>query len=55
MLWEKKYPKDVSWNSEINGKPLYSILDSTVKDYGNRPCIDFLGKEFTYKKISKMV
>ena len=55
MLWEKKYPADVDWFVNITGKPLYSILDETVVNYGNRPCIDFLGKEFSYKKISKMV
>ncbi len=55
MLWEKKYPEDVDWNSEIKGEPLYSILDNTVKNFGNRKCIDFLGKEFSYKKISQMV
>ncbi|MAR79577.1 MAG: dicarboxylate--CoA ligase PimA [Rhodospirillaceae bacterium] len=55
MLWEKKYPADVDWFVNITGKPLYSILDETVVNYGNRPCIDFLGKEFSYKKISQMV
>tara|TARA_Y100000589_G_scaffold332327_1_gene391811 strand:- start:12032 stop:13696 length:1665 start_codon:yes stop_codon:yes gene_type:complete len=55
MLWEKKYPEDVDWNSEIKGEPLFSILDHTVKNFGNRKCIDFLGKEFSYKKISQMV
>ncbi|MBL42626.1 MAG: dicarboxylate--CoA ligase PimA [Rhodospirillaceae bacterium] len=55
MLWEKKYPEDVDWNSEIKGEPLFSILDNTVKNFGNRKCIDFLGKEFSYKKISQMV
>ena len=55
MLWEKKYPGDVDWFADITGKPLYSILDDTVASYGNRPCIDFLGKELSYKKISQMV
>ena len=55
MLWEKKYPADIDWSAEITGKPLYSILDDTVASYGNRPCIDFLGKELSYKKISLMV
>ncbi len=55
MLWTKKYPKDVNWDTDIKGKPLTTILDNTVEQYGNRPCIDFLGKEFTYKKISQMV
>ncbi|PPR77891.1 MAG: Long-chain-fatty-acid--CoA ligase [Alphaproteobacteria bacterium MarineAlpha2_Bin1] len=55
MLWEKKYPGDVDWNSDIKGEPLYSILDNTVKNFANRPCIDFLGKEFSYKKIYQMV
>jgi Acyl-CoA synthetases (AMP-forming)/AMP-acid ligases II len=55
MLWEKKYPEDVDWNSDIKGQPLYSVLDNTVKNFGNRPCIDFLGKEFSYKKISNMI
>ena len=55
MLWEKKYPKNVNWNSEIPSKPLSNILEDAVEKFSDLQCLDFLGKDFSYAKIGKMV
>ena len=55
MLWETKYPKNVNWNSEIPSKPLSNILEDAVEKFSDLQCLDFLGKDFSYAKIGKMV
>ena len=55
MFWEKSYPSDVDWHGKIDIKPLHNILDESIKNFGSKVCLDFLGKEFSYSKIGKMV
>ncbi len=55
MFWENSYPSDVDWHGKIDIKPLHNILDESIKNFGAKVCIDFLGKEFSYSKIGKMV
>ena len=35
--------------------PLYQMLDEAVAGFGDRPCIDFLGKRYTYAEIGDLV
>jgi long-chain acyl-CoA synthetase len=55
MLWRKHYPAAVDWNTPIPVKPLYAILDDTVHRFRDRPCLDFLGRNYTYGQISDLV
>ena len=32
---------------------VYDLLDSTVQNYGARPCTNFLGKTLTYREIGR--
>lgn len=53
--WLKNYPSNIKWDVLIEEKPLYTLLQETVKKIPHRPCVDFLGKKFTYGKIGDLV
>ncbi len=53
--WLKSYPKSIKWDIEIPDNPLWSLMDDAVKNAADRPCIDFLGKKFTYSEIGDLV
>ena len=53
--WFRRYPDDVNWNAEIPVKALYALFDDSVARYPNHPCIDFLGRRFTYAEVGKQI
>jgi long-chain acyl-CoA synthetase len=53
--WTKSYPVDIQWNSEIPAKTMIEIFDESVKKYGDRTCLNFLGQKLTYKEVGAMV
>ncbi len=55
MPWEKSYPESVDWHATIDERPLFAILDDAVARFGDRPCVDFLGKRFSYREIGDLV
>ena len=52
--WLKSYPVDVSWDSDIPEKTMVEIFDESVKKYGDRVCLNFLGKKLTYRQVGEM-
>ena len=52
--WATSYPKDVDWNAPIPVAPLYELLDSAVRSYGDRPAIDFLGRHIDYAELGRL-
>jgi long-chain acyl-CoA synthetase len=53
--WKEAYPIGVDWDEEIPVKPLFTFIDDSVKKFGDNPCIDFLGKKYTYREIGDLV
>ena len=53
--WEVNYPDGLGWDHELAKRPLFAILDDAVSLYGDRPCLDFLGRKSTYKEIGQLV
>lgn len=53
--WEVSYPAGVDWAEPIPARPLYSIFDEAVAQFAGRPCVDFLGRRYTYGEISDLV
>lgn len=35
--------------------PAYAVLDEAVRAFGDRPCVDFLGRRWTYGQIGSLV
>ncbi|WP_029058909.1 long-chain-fatty-acid--CoA ligase [Stappia stellulata] len=44
-----------NWLADFHPKPLHAYLDATVRDFGARPAMDFLGKGWSYSEIGAMV
>ncbi len=49
--WLKSYPKQIPWDMDVPGGAVQSLLDNTAAKYPDRPCINFLGKKYTYAEI----
>ena len=53
--WLKSYPEGVDWDMPIPAKPLFTLLDDAVARFPQRPCIDFLGRIYTYGELDVLV
>lgn len=53
--WLVKYPKEIPWDLEIHLKPVWMLLEDTAHRIPNAPCVDFLGKKYTYGEILSLV
>ena len=52
--WLKHYPSNVDWRQHYRGRPFHALLDETVRQFPERPCIDFLGHKMTYRNIDQL-
>lgn len=55
FLWEGSYPPGVSWDAQIPVRSMPDMLAQSVARFGNRPCVDFLDKKYTYSEIGALV
>ncbi|HET6157998.1 MAG TPA: long-chain fatty acid--CoA ligase [Dongiaceae bacterium] len=53
--WEDAYPADIDWRAEIPIKPLYTVFDDAVARFPDNPCVDFLGKKYSYREMGHLV
>jgi long-chain acyl-CoA synthetase len=53
--WLKSYPKTIAWDINIPDNPLWYLMDEAVLKAADRPCVDFLGKKFTYGEVGDLV
>ncbi len=53
--WLRAYPDHLQWDTEFSGRPLTDLLDDTVGKFPSRPCMDFLGKTYTYAELGSLV
>ncbi|MBM3555633.1 MAG: long-chain fatty acid--CoA ligase [Alphaproteobacteria bacterium] len=53
--WLKSYPSGLNWNAPITKRPVPQILDDAVKQFADRPFLDFLGKKYTYREVAALV
>lgn len=55
MQWAKSYPSTVKWDAELPAKPLYGIFDDSCTRFGERPCLDFLDRKYSYREVGAMI
>ncbi len=55
MQWDKSYPAAVKWDADIPAKPVFELFDDSLDRYGDRPCLDFMDKTYTYREVGKMI
>lgn len=53
--WEASYPEGLSWNVDIETRPLFAILDDALAAHPEKPCLEFLGKGYSYAEIGDLV
>jgi long-chain acyl-CoA synthetase len=53
--WLASYPSGVEWSAEIPAMPLWDLFDQAVGRYAELPCLDFLGRVWSYQQIGRLV
>jgi long-chain acyl-CoA synthetase len=53
--WLRSYPAGVEWTSPVAVVPIPQILDDAVAKWGDRPAIDFMGREIAYRELGALV
>ena len=53
--WEASYPTGLSWHFEVDSRPLFSVLDDAVAAFPDNPCLEFLGKRYSYREVGDLV
>ena len=53
--WERSYPAGLDWREPVVREPLWLALDRAVADYGALPCLDFLGRYYSYAEVGALV
>jgi long-chain acyl-CoA synthetase len=56
MPWLRAYPAKVDWHLHLPpGDTLVSMFDASVARFAGRPCLDFLGRRWTYAALGEAV
>jgi len=53
--WLSSYAEDVPFDLEEDLRPLHAFFDAAAMNYGEKPCLDFLGKKYSYNEIADMI
>ncbi len=53
--WLKSYPAGIVWGASFPAYPVTHLLDEAVERFPERPCLDFLGKVWTYHEVGDLV
>ncbi len=53
--WLTSYSEDVPPTLEPDVRPLHAFFEEACMDYGENPCLDFLGKKYSYNEIADLV
>jgi long-chain acyl-CoA synthetase len=53
--WLKAYPAGIDWHAHFAAEPLYRFLETSVARFPDNPCLDFLGKSYSYAEVGDLV
>lgn len=53
--WEAFYPDGLDWAAPLPSKTMFAIFDETVAAFGERRCLDFLGRIYSYREVGDLV
>ncbi|HEX6958577.1 MAG TPA: long-chain fatty acid--CoA ligase [Ferrovibrio sp.] len=54
-FWEKSYPAGVTWAQNFQAKPIWTLFDDAVARFAPLPCLEFMGKRYTYAAVSDLI
>ena len=52
--WQGSYPPGIDWDAPIRPRPLYRLLDDAAAKHGDKSCIDFLDRRWSYAEIKEL-
>jgi long-chain acyl-CoA synthetase len=53
--WLASYPSGIEWSTDFPAMPLWDLFDQAVERYADNPCLDFLGRIWSYREIGRLV
>ena len=53
--WERSYPEGLAWDMAIPVTAVPAILDASVTAWPDSPCLEFLGKRYSYAEVGELV
>ncbi|HSR72549.1 MAG TPA: long-chain fatty acid--CoA ligase [Kiloniellales bacterium] len=53
--WEASYPPGLAWDAEILARTVCELLDEAVARWAARPCLEFLGRRYSYAEVGALV
>lgn len=53
--WEKGYPPGLRWAFNVPGGALHRLFDNAARRRGDAVCVDFMGREITYREMAALV
>ncbi len=52
--WLKTYPAGIDWHAEYPGRPLHELLHDAAAKHADKPCLDFLGRGYSYREVGEL-
>ncbi|PWC52370.1 AMP-dependent synthetase [Azospirillum sp. TSO22-1] len=53
--WLAHYPDGIDWSMPIAPQTLGELFDAAAARFAGRPCLDFLGRRYTYAEVADLV
>src|SRR5581483_5344510 len=53
--WLAAYPAAIDWSAAFAPHPVTRFLDGSVERFPERPCLDFLGRVYSYQEVGELV
>ncbi len=54
-VWDSSYGHPVPWRSSFETMPVFELLERTARRLPGAPCIEFLGRTFSYERVAALV
>jgi long-chain acyl-CoA synthetase len=53
--WLKSYPAGIDWHTDYPGRPIHELLLDAAAAHADRPCLDFMGRGYSYREVADLV
>ncbi|MBP2303479.1 long-chain-fatty-acid--CoA ligase [Azospirillum picis] len=53
--WLAGYPAGIAWDQTFPPMPLHQLFEEAAGRYADRPCLDFLGRRYSYGEVLALV
>jgi len=55
LPWLRAYPAGIAWDMLLPPATLVEVFDAAVARFGDRPCLDFMGRRWSYAEVGALV